>query len=181
MSETKRLTLPITGMYCANCVTTIERNLNKVSGVQRALVNLASERAQVEFDPQQATLAAMVARVERAGYGVATGLAQILLRRLGDDNDARRLEKALAQLDGALEVHVNLSSETVHVRYVPTILDQVEIRTAIARAGFEAVEISGPGVDAEAQALCQGDKCTASASHHRASLHNTLVPVVDVG
>ena len=47
MSETKQLTLPITGMYCANCVTTIERNLKKVNGVQTAVVNLSSERALV--------------------------------------------------------------------------------------------------------------------------------------
>ncbi len=38
-------------MYCANCVTTIERNLKKVNGVQTAVVNLSSERALVQFDP----------------------------------------------------------------------------------------------------------------------------------
>ena len=37
MPETKQLTLPITGMYCANCVSTIERNLKKVNGVRRPL------------------------------------------------------------------------------------------------------------------------------------------------
>ncbi len=38
MSETRQLTLPITGMYCANCVNTIERNLKKVRGVEAAVV-----------------------------------------------------------------------------------------------------------------------------------------------
>ncbi len=52
MEETKKaITLPIIGMTCANCVAAVERNLNKLDGVQSANVNLASERASVEFDP----------------------------------------------------------------------------------------------------------------------------------
>jgi P-type Cu+ transporter len=50
MTETKQLTLPITGMTCANCVATVERNLKKLDGVQSAVVNLSSERATVDFD-----------------------------------------------------------------------------------------------------------------------------------
>jgi copper chaperone CopZ len=61
MPETKQLTLPVTGMYCANCVATIERNLKKVNGVEAAVVNLSSERATVNFDPSVATLQDMVA------------------------------------------------------------------------------------------------------------------------
>ena len=49
--STRTVTLPITGMTCANCVGTIERGLRKLDGVEVANVNLASERASVEFDP----------------------------------------------------------------------------------------------------------------------------------
>ena len=94
MPEIKQLTLPITGMYCANCVSTIERNLKKVNGVQNAVVNLSSERAVVQFDPSTTGLDAMIARVQRAGYGVATGEGDLIIKRLADDSDARRLEKA---------------------------------------------------------------------------------------
>ena len=50
MDNTKQLTLPITGMTCANCVATVERNLKKLDGVNTAVVNLSSERAMVDFD-----------------------------------------------------------------------------------------------------------------------------------
>lgn len=152
MSETKQLTLPVTGMYCANCVSTIERNLKKLDGVQSASVNLSSERAVVDFDPQKLGLPNLIARVERAGYGVATGEAELLLKRLADDNDARRLEKALAQLEGVLDVNVNLALERAYVRYVPTIITQAEIRRAASGAGFEAIELGGEAEDAEAAA-----------------------------
>ena len=53
MNETTHLTLPITGMTCANCSATIERNLKKMPGVARRNVNLASEKATVTYDPAQ--------------------------------------------------------------------------------------------------------------------------------
>ena len=95
MTTTKQLTLPITGMTCANCVATVERNLKKTNGVSSAVVNLSSERATVEFDPSLAGLPDLIGRVERAGYGVATGEADLLIRRMSDDNDARRCRKRL--------------------------------------------------------------------------------------
>ncbi len=152
MSETKQLTLPITGMTCANCVATVERNLKKLDGVNTAVVNLSSERATVEFEPAKLGIPEMIARVQRAGYGVATGEADLIIKRLADDNDARRLEKALLNLDGVLEAQVNYTAEKARVTYVPTIITQAELRRAASSAGFEAVELGSNAEDAEAKA-----------------------------
>jgi len=152
MSDTKQLTLPITGMTCANCVATVERGLKKQEGVQLAVVNLSSERATVTFDPSEVGLPDLVARVTRAGYGVATGEADLVIKRLSDDNDARRLEKTLAKLEGVLEVSVSITTERARVKYVPTVVSQSEIRAAVVRSGFEAVEMGGEAEDAEARA-----------------------------
>ncbi len=152
MSNTKQLTLPITGMTCANCVATVERNLKKLDGVQSAVVNLSSERATVDFEPSKLQLSDVIARVNRAGYGVATGEADLIIKRLADDNDARRLEKSLTSLEGVLEAQVNYTTEKARVKYVPTIVTQAELRRAVASAGFEAVELGGEPEDAEAKA-----------------------------
>ena len=152
MSDTKQLTLPITGMTCANCVATVERNLKKLDGVQGAVVNLSSERATVDFEPSKLQLGDVIARVNRAGYGVATGEADLVIKRLSDDNDARRLEKALSSLEGVLEAQVNYASEKARVRYIPTIVTQAELRREVSSAGFEAVELGGEAEDAEARA-----------------------------
>ncbi len=152
MTNTKQLTLPITGMTCANCVATVERNLKKLDGVQSAVVNLSSERATVDFDSAKLGLPAVIARVNRAGYGVATGEADLIIKRLSDDNDARRLGKALAKLEGVLEAQVTFITEKARVKYVPTIVTQAELRRAVASAGFEAMELGGEAEDAEAQA-----------------------------
>ncbi len=152
MSATKQLTLPITGMTCANCVATVERNLKKLDGVNTAVVNLSSERATVDFDSAKLVLADVIARVQRAGYGVATGDADLVIKRLSDDNDARRLEKALLKLEGVLDAQVIFATEKARVRYVPTIVSQAEIRAAVSQSGFEAVELGGDAEDAEAKA-----------------------------
>jgi Cu+-exporting ATPase len=65
-----RITLPITGMSCANCAMTIERVLkNKVPGVTEASVNFATERASVEYIPSITDIDKIVAAIEKAGYG----------------------------------------------------------------------------------------------------------------
>src|SRR5206468_2939379 len=87
-----------------------------------------------------------------AGYGVATGEAELIIKRLSDDNDARRLEKALLKLEGVIDAEVNFANEKARVRYVPTVISQAEIRAAVLKSGFEAVELGGDTEDAEAKA-----------------------------
>ena len=152
MPETKQMTLPITGMTCANCVATVERNLKKLDGVGSAVVNLSSERATVDFNPSLLGVSDLIARVERAGYGIATGEADLIIKRLADDNDARRLEKALQSLDGVLDAQVNFTAEKARVSYIPTVITQAEIRRAVIGSGFEALELGGDVEDAEAKA-----------------------------
>src|SRR5947199_1917925 len=49
--KTASLTIPIEGMSCASCVAKIERGLAAVQGVKTASVNLATEKATVEYRP----------------------------------------------------------------------------------------------------------------------------------
>jgi len=152
MTDTKQLTLPITGMTCANCVATVERNLKKLDGVENAVVNLSSERATVDFDASKLGLTDVIARVNRAGYGIATGEADLIIKRLSDSNDATRLEKALIKLEGVLEAQVTFTTEKARVKYIPTIITQAELRRAVVSVGFEAMELGGEAEDAEAKA-----------------------------
>lgn len=64
------MTLPVQGMTCASCVTRVEKALKKVDGVQEASVNLASEKAKVEFDPAKVNVEQLRAAVADAGYSL---------------------------------------------------------------------------------------------------------------
>lgn len=152
MTTNQQVILPITGMTCANCVATIERNLKKENGVQTSIVNLSNERATIEFDPTIVTVPKLVSRIERTGYGIATGEADLVIKRLSDSVDASRLEKHLSAQEGVMEAKVNIATERARIKYIPTIISQSEIRHAIASAGFEAVESGGDAEDVEGKA-----------------------------
>ena len=70
MLETSTIELPIAGMTCASCAGRVERALTKVPGVAQVSVNLASERAHVQWlgqlDP-----AVLVDAVSQAGYSAS--------------------------------------------------------------------------------------------------------------
>ncbi|WP_245797874.1 heavy metal translocating P-type ATPase [Domibacillus mangrovi] len=58
----------ISGMTCAACAIRIEKGLNKLNGVSSASVNLALERAVVEYNPSTLSKAEVIKKVESLGY-----------------------------------------------------------------------------------------------------------------
>jgi Cu+-exporting ATPase len=90
-------------MTCASCSNFVERALARTPGVQRAVVNLATEKATVEFIPTQLTRADLAAAVEAAGYTVVEPVAVAAgapgpLATAADDEQAARKAAAYAQL-----------------------------------------------------------------------------------
>ena len=73
----KTLTLPVTGMTCANCATNVERNVRKLDGVQEANVNFASEKVLLTYDPAVARPQEVIDRIHRAGYEVPTTTSEL--------------------------------------------------------------------------------------------------------
>ena len=152
MTQEKHITLPILGMTCANCVAAVERNLKKADGVASANVNLSSERAAVSYDPAKSNLGDFITLVQRAGYEIAMGEANLGIKNLSDSSDVLRLEKILAVKEGVIEAQVNLATEKARVRYVPTVISQNELRQAIRDAGFQTLESDAALEDPEAMA-----------------------------
>jgi P-type Cu+ transporter len=102
----RELVVPVTGMTCASCVHHVEKALRRVPGVETVNVNLATEKATVAFDAGTATLPALKASVERAGYGLVTERAT-LPTELGDEAEeaaehARALRWTAVQIAASL-------------------------------------------------------------------------------
>lgn len=68
MADTTVETFAITGMTCANCSARVEKELKATEGVLEANVNLATEKATVQFDGNL-TAENLIQRVESIGYG----------------------------------------------------------------------------------------------------------------
>ena len=65
-------TFAVQGLHCASCVATIEGALKGLSGVSDAVVNLASEKATVTFDPALTGAPAIKAAVAKVGYSISS-------------------------------------------------------------------------------------------------------------
>ena len=53
----EKVSIQVGGMTCVNCAKTIEKALNAKEGVYNAIVNFATERVLVEYNPEQIGLA----------------------------------------------------------------------------------------------------------------------------
>jgi len=136
----EQIQFPVTGMTCATCSTRVEKALNKVSGVCAASVNLASEQANVTYDPAQIAPDQLLATVEKAGYGVITDRIEFPVTGMTCATCSRRVEKALNKVPGVLNVQVNLASEQATVTYVPTTANWQDIKAAVEKAGYGVIE-----------------------------------------
>ena len=148
----------VKGMTCASCVSRVERTLKKQAGVSAASVNLATEKATVEFDPEAGgDVCQLLDAVNDAGYEAVAAQDEIGVRGMTCASCVSRVEKAIRKLPGVLEASVNLATEKATVRYLPEAVSLVRIGEAIKDAGYEPVEQeqgrSEPPVDEESAAL----------------------------
>ncbi len=67
-AKTNTVTIPIGGMTCAACSQRIEKVLGRLDGVHNTSVNLATEKALVEYDPQVIRLSGIKQAIEKLGY-----------------------------------------------------------------------------------------------------------------
>jgi Cu+-exporting ATPase len=136
----KNVTLPITGMTCANCALNIERNLKKLQGVEETNVNFASEQASVSFDPNQLGVDELIKKVEDVGYGIATAKVELPITGMTCANCAMNIERTLnKKVSGVVKASVNFASERATVQYLPSLTSVEEMIAAIRQAGYDAI------------------------------------------
>ena len=136
----RNITLPVTGMTCANCALTIQRSLKKVTGVKKANVNFATEQASVSFDLEQVQIKDLTDKIHDAGYGVVTTTVEIPLTGMTCANCAMTIERTLSKkVPGVLKASVNFATERARVEYIPTLTTVDDMIAAIERAGYGAI------------------------------------------
>ncbi len=117
-------TYQVKGMHCASCASIITRDLAKLAGVQSVDVNVATEQAQIEFDPNQVSITVMNQSLEKLGYSLEgketlVPVADIKTTQAGDILAGERL-KVEASLPVALWVFALMLWE-ITARIVPSV------------------------------------------------------------
>ncbi len=137
----KQITLPITGMTCANCSNTVERNLKKLKGIAQVTVNYATEQATVTFDSALLTDKDIINQIEAVGYRVPTAQIELAITGMTCANCVRAVERTLLKkTPGVVAAHVNFATEKGTIEYLRDQITPNELAAAIKRAGYEVVQ-----------------------------------------
>lgn len=133
--------ISVSGMTCASCAMTVEKAVGKLTGVEEASVNLATEKLSVSFDENVLSLSDIGHAVEKAGYGLVRNLITetYAIEGMTCASCAMTVEKALGKLAGMEEVAVNLATEKATMTYDKDRLDAAAILSAVEKAGYKAV------------------------------------------
>ncbi|MGR3757140.1 MAG: heavy metal translocating P-type ATPase [Tranquillimonas sp.] len=159
MSVPRQLKLGIEGMSCASCVGRVDRALSAVPGVHDVSVNLASESAQFSLD-QTGQVGDAAAALDEAGYPPRRATVTLNIASMSCASCVGRVDGALAEVPGVLDVSVNLASETATVTFLEGAVDMADLLAASEQAGYPATIAEGSGAedrahrkDEEARAL----------------------------
>ncbi len=148
-TENRTDTLEIGGMHCASCVAAVEKALSGVPGVERASVNLATEKATVEYDGSRELDDEFRRAVENAGFEVKVRPQTVMLDITGMHcaSCSASVERALNRIDGVASANVNLATEKATVRLVPQQVSLDDLRAAVEDAGFGVATIERAGAE----------------------------------
>ncbi|MBT2581186.1 heavy metal translocating P-type ATPase [Planococcus sp. ISL-109] len=134
--------LTIEGMTCASCAQSVEKSAGKLTGVEEASVNLATEKLKVRFDEQAVSIEEIYSAVEQAGYKAlaATETKTFTIEGMTCASCVQSVEKATRKLEGVAESNVNMATEKMVIRFDPQQVSVKDIKAAVVDAGYAAVE-----------------------------------------
>ena len=145
MASSNRITLPIDGMTCAGCVSTVENALKRVDGISYASVNLATEKATVETADSGIDIAAILRSVKMAGYSAPVDTRTLEIAGTPYAGWESTVQGALSTIPGV--VSADLSSDggasgegqvsvTATVQSVAGVVTLDDFREALAGMGW---------------------------------------------
>ncbi|MGD6933358.1 MAG: heavy metal translocating P-type ATPase [Candidatus Bathyarchaeia archaeon] len=151
--KTKKIVLNIGGMSCINCAKTIEKYTSKLNGVTHVTVNLAAEKAIIDYNPDIVDQKTIEATITDIGYQVIHEKIVIPVGGMTCINCAKTIEKVLNAKEGVYNAVVNFAAEQVTVEYNPEQISNVAIKKAITDTGYEVIETQKTAdVDSESKA-----------------------------
>lgn len=128
------VSIPIEGMTCASCVGRVEAALRKVEGVGEVVVNLATERADLQVAPGTRRQL-LIDAIEKTGFDVPASTVELDIEGMTCASCVGRVEAALRKVEGVSDVTVNLTTERATVHGVA---DSATLVAAVEKTGFDA-------------------------------------------
>ena len=125
-------------MTCAACVSHVGAALEGIPEVDRAVVNLATEKATVHISSGHIQKELLKSTVQDAGYQLGSESITLSVEGMTCAACVSHIESSLKKLEGVEEAHVNLATETAKIQYIPGLESISSIRLAITNSGYSS-------------------------------------------
>ncbi|XP_052209703.1 probable copper-transporting ATPase HMA5 isoform X3 [Diospyros lotus] len=116
--------IQIKGMTCTSCSSTVESAFQAVPGVQKAQVALATEEAEVHYDPKIISYSKIMEAIEDTGFEailISTGedrsKIHLKIEGIRTDNSMRMVENSLRALPGVQDIDIDYELRKFSVSY----------------------------------------------------------------
>jgi Cu+-exporting ATPase len=137
----ERIDIPIAGMSCASCATTIQKGLSGLKGVDKSNVNFATSRATVFYEPSLVKPKDFISSIRKSGYEVGTVSVDIPVQGMECASCVQRIEKSLLQIKGVTKAAANVALGKTMVEYIPSETSLEEIKGKIESAGYKVLDM----------------------------------------
>ncbi|NWS72695.1 ATP7B ATPase, partial [Crotophaga sulcirostris] len=135
--------LQITGMTCASCVSTIERNLQKEDGIVSVLVALMSGKAEIKYKPEFIQPPEIAQLIQNLGFEATViednaeteGNVELLITGMTCASCVHNIESKLMRTNGIFYASVALATCKAHIQFDPEITGPRDI-IKIIEVGF---------------------------------------------
>ncbi|XP_067145770.1 copper-transporting ATPase 2 [Apteryx mantelli] len=138
--------LQITGMTCASCVSTIERNLQKEEGIVSVLVALMAGKAEIKYKPEFIQPLEIAQLIQNLGFEATViedhteteGSVELLITGMTCATCVHNIESRLMRTNGIFYASVALATCKAHVQFDPEVTGPRDIIKIIEEIGFHA-------------------------------------------
>ncbi|NXY04633.1 ATP7B ATPase, partial [Pteruthius melanotis] len=131
----EKCVLQITGMTCASCVSTIERNLQKEDGIVSVLVALMAGKAEIKYKPELIQPLEIAQLIQNMGFEATImednaeteGQVELLITGMTCASCVHNIESKLMRTNGIFSASVALATSKAHIQFDPEIIGPRDI------------------------------------------------------
>ena len=131
--------LKIDKISCQGCVNFLEKNLSQIDGISTVQANLAQSSLNVQYEPALIDLESIRTKLSDFNYPVVMKNIELKVEGMHCASCVTRIEKGLSELDGVVDVHVNLADQHVRLNYIEDALGRDQILMRIRQTGYEVI------------------------------------------
>ncbi|NWV92176.1 ATP7B ATPase, partial [Machaerirhynchus nigripectus] len=137
----EKCVLQITGMTCASCVSTIERNLRKEDGIVSVLVALMAGKAEIKYKPELIQSLEIAQLIQNLGFEATImednaeteGQVELLITGMTCASCVHNIESKLMRTNGISSASVALATSKAHIQFDPEIIGPRDIIKVIKK------------------------------------------------